>query len=51
MVVDEKEGKEYDQIQKFTFSPDGKRLAYAACRGEKELVVFDGEEGKEYNKV
>jgi hypothetical protein len=51
VVVDGKEGKEYDGIAKGTpiFSPDSKHLAYLARRGEKWFVVIDGEEGKEYD--
>jgi len=29
-------------------SPDGKRVAYLASRGKRELVIIDGVEGKEY---
>jgi hypothetical protein len=51
VVVDGKEGKEYDGIVKGTpvFSPDSKHLAYMARRGGKWFVVIDGEEGKEYD--
>jgi S1-C subfamily serine protease len=51
VVVDGKEGPEYDQIVGPVFSPDGKRLAYAACRGSGWRVVVDGGEGKEYLQV
>ena len=50
VVVDEEEGKEYDDIAQGTpiFSPDSKRVAYGAFVGDRQLVVVDGEEGKEY---
>jgi hypothetical protein len=32
-------------------SPDSKRVAYVAKRGEKNLVVVDGVEGKEYDGI
>ena len=34
-----------------TFSPDGKRVAYIAKRGDKELMVIDGVAGPEYDEV
>ena len=53
MVVDGVEGKEYDGIGQgsLVFSPDSKRVAYAAQRGGKQLVVVDGVEGKEYDGI
>jgi len=45
------EGKPYDSIESVTFSPDGRRLAYAAKRGQKQLMVVDGVEGPEYASV
>jgi hypothetical protein len=44
------EGREYDGIGKDTvvFSPDSKRVAYAARRGSMWVVVVDGVEGKAY---
>jgi hypothetical protein len=54
------EGKEYEGgdvlgiggsfilgVEKLTFSPDSKRVAYVAARGKKEFVVVDGVEGEE----
>ena len=32
------------------FSPDGKRIAYAATKGKKWLVVADGQPGPEYDE-
>lgn len=50
MVVDGKAGTEYDDIPSPPiFSPDGKRVAYAAKNGEKWLVVVDGHAGEEYD--
>jgi len=53
VVVDGKEGKEYDGIVagSLKFSPDSKHLAYVAVRGEKRFVVVDGKEGKEYDGI
>ncbi|MDL5502050.1 MAG: hypothetical protein QSU88_02435, partial [Candidatus Methanoperedens sp.] len=34
-----------------TFSPDGKRIAYAAREGDKWFVVVDGKEGKRYDDI
>jgi len=60
IVVDRKAGVEYDRISdneydppKATmfFSPDGKRFAYKAFKGEMAVMVFDGQESKEYDYV
>ena len=49
LVVDGKNHSPYDGIGSVRFSDDGKRVAYAARRGEKWLVVVDqGAEGKQY---
>ena len=39
--------REYDAIVKgsLVFSPDSRRLAYGASRGNKSLAVVDGKEG------
>jgi Tol biopolymer transport system component len=60
MVVNEAEGKHYDELRKetiggrnykwdksFVFSPDGK-IAYWAKQGDKWMVVVEGVEGKGY---
>jgi len=62
VVVDGKEGKQYQKVTALQFSPDGKRLAYEAEGGYKwnrysfgmrptRYVVVDGVEGKEYDSV
>jgi Tol biopolymer transport system component len=53
VVVDGKEGKEYDEIGEGTpiFSPDSKHFAYVARRGGRWFVVVDGKEGKEYDGI
>jgi hypothetical protein len=56
VVLDGKEGEaRYDEIRRITFSPDGRRLAFAARRGEGAsttwMVVVDGVEGKGYDAV
>lgn len=50
MVVDGLEQKEYDGVGFGTlaFSPDSQTLAYIATRDNKQLVVVNGAEGKEY---
>ncbi|MBI5725631.1 MAG: hypothetical protein HZA50_16855 [Planctomycetes bacterium] len=46
LVVDLKEGPEYDQIDEksFTFSPDGSRFACVVVKQEKNLLFLDGRE-------
>ncbi|MGA1974777.1 MAG: hypothetical protein ABSG92_04000 [Conexivisphaerales archaeon] len=51
MVVDGKEGKQYEWIGGLVFSPDSKRLAYWAGVGGRRVVVVDGEEGEAYPGV
>lgn len=52
VVVDGKEGKQYDGIVGSPiFSPDGKRVAYAAVIGDKQFVVLDGKEEKQYDVI
>jgi len=38
-------------VESLTVSPDSKHFAYVARRGEKQFVVVDGEEGKEYDGI
>jgi hypothetical protein len=35
----------------FEVSPDSKRVAYVAKAGDKQVVVVDGEEGKQYDSI
>ncbi|HYL11749.1 MAG TPA: hypothetical protein VEV41_01865 [Terriglobales bacterium] len=53
MVVDGKAGAKYDAIGEGApiFSPDGKRVAYAAQKGAKLFVVVDGKAGAEYDTI
>jgi len=62
VMVDGVAGKTYTSIlhlplteagvqQQIKFSPDGLRVAYVARRGEKFLVVVDGKEGPEYERI
>ncbi|MDI7246652.1 MAG: hypothetical protein QME92_04165 [Bacillota bacterium] len=61
MWLDGKCGPEYDQIghivkgvyvsTDIVFSPDGERLAYAARKGTKWIVVVDGKEGPAYDEI
>jgi len=48
MVVDRIDGKQYDFIDTFVFSPDGTHVAYSAREGNKSFIVLDGIEGKPY---
>jgi hypothetical protein len=53
VVVDGIEGKQYDSIGEGTlvFSPDSRRVAYAAQAANKWFVVVDGSEGKGYDSI
>jgi Tol biopolymer transport system component len=51
VVVDGVEGKEYDEIGRFIFSSDSKRVAYAAKRNGKWLIVVDEVESSEYDGI
>lgn len=37
--------------EQIKFSPDSRRVAYVAGRGKKFLVVVDGKEGSEYDRI
>jgi len=52
-VVDGVESPNYDWIgnSPVTFSSDCKRMAYAAGRGKKKLIVVDGAESQGYGQV
>jgi hypothetical protein len=43
-VVDQVEGKPYDNIKAPVFSPDGKYVAYEALYGEDNIIVTEGVE-------
>jgi hypothetical protein len=53
LVVDDKPGKEYDEIAVagIVFGPDSKHLAYAARQGKEWRVVLDGKEGPAYDAL
>lgn len=52
VVVDGEEQKQYDSIgDTLIFSPDAKRLAYAAQEGNKWFVIVDGQECTKYDGV
>jgi WD40 repeat protein len=56
VVVDGKQGKQYDNITELKFSPNGKRFAYAAWSGGIQTIgtmfaVIDGKEQKNYRWV
>jgi Tol biopolymer transport system component len=40
---------EYPRRRSVAFSPDSRRVAYVAARGDKRFIVVDGAEGKEYD--
>lgn len=42
-VVDGKESEAYEDFSNPSFSPDGKRLAFAVARGKKWSVIVDGQ--------
>jgi Tol biopolymer transport system component len=52
-VIDGAEGPVYNRIANGTplFSPDGKRVVYAAQKGQKWVAVLDGQAGPEYDFV
>ncbi len=51
VVVDGVRGPSYDAIGTLSFSPDGKRMAYEARRGDKWRAVIDGKEGPEFDAI
>jgi hypothetical protein len=50
-VVDGKKGAAYDALGYFGFSHDGKHIAFTAKKGDKMLIVVDGQERGEYSGV
>ena len=61
LFVDGKEGAQYDAIGNFAlfgfkganpfFSPDGRRMAYVATKGQKTFVVVDGSPENEFDAI
>ena len=53
VVVDDKEQRQYDRIEKdsLLFSPDGQRVAYVARDAKKRFVVVDEREEKHYDGI
>ncbi|MBU1102683.1 hypothetical protein KJ853_03460 [Patescibacteria group bacterium] len=51
IVVNNQEGKLFDDVWGFIFSPDSKRFAYMANQNNKEFVITDGQESKAYDKL
>ncbi len=53
VVIDGEESKEFDQVAKLSFSPDGKRVAFGVEQGGKQFFVVDNRVGseKEFDKV
>jgi hypothetical protein len=51
-VIDGKpHGGRYDGIGQFVFSPDSRRIAFVAHRGDRRCIVLDGTERKEYEAI
>ena len=51
MVINGRFGPLYKEIEQGVLSVDGQHCAYVAKKGEKWLVVLDGQEGPEYDKI
>jgi WD40 repeat protein len=51
VVVDGKAGAEYDEVLHLAFSPDSKRVAYAAKTDKQWAVVVDGHPGAAYDDI
>ena len=51
MVLDGKEGKQYDRVSDPGFSPDGSKFYYRAFQGQDYIVVVNDAESKKYNEV
>lgn len=50
-IVDDKEGKLYDEIGKPFFSPDSSKIAYPARNGDKWFIVVNDQEGRYYDML
>ncbi|MBI3921825.1 MAG: hypothetical protein HY318_10455 [Armatimonadetes bacterium] len=48
LVVDGKPGRFYDEVELVSFSPDSRRVAYAASEGDASFVVVDRVEGRKF---
>jgi Tol biopolymer transport system component len=51
LVADGKKGADYDALGYFGFSHDGKHIAFTAKKGNKMVIVVDGQERAEYSEV
>ena len=51
LVINGKEGKEFDKIWALSFSPDGQHIAYAAEALKKQFFMIDGQPSTEYEQV
>lgn len=51
VVYNGKTGQLYAGVNEFVFSPDGRRIAYSARKGDKSLMVLDGVEGALFDDV
>ena len=51
LVVDGKQGADYDALGYFGFSHDGKHIAFMAKKGDKAVIVVDGKERAIYDSV
>jgi hypothetical protein len=51
LVVDGKKGADYDALGYFGFSHDWKHIAFTAKKGDKCVIVVDGQERGEYSEV
>lgn len=51
VVIDGRQSKWYDSVNRVQFSPDGTHVMYEAGEGGQEFVVFDGTESKRYGRA
>ncbi len=51
VIVDGKQGPEYDGADYVSFSPDGEHLAFGAKVGTKWSMIADGKEGPQYDDI
>ena len=51
VVVDGKEGRQYDFARDLIFSPDSRHVAYEAQVGDKWCMVVNGRQGKKYDSI